>query len=182
MKLGLACLIFTLIFCSTVAIAQSKKTVYHPCALIDSLDKHLAFIPLNTSRIFVDSFDCRQTLLDSIASKYLRTHEQKYLEALSAIRVNGAERVEDLYTDIIARFAEKDFTGFVNDLYLAKGKYLPLEKELVATLNMMINGKPYKNKFMAVLQGQITKANEAKDKYKISYLEKLKQKIELDKY
>lgn len=166
----------------TLVSAQAKKTVYHPCFLLDSVDKHLVFIQQNTYRIFQDTFDCRQSLLDSIAVKYLRSKDKKYLDALSNIRNYGGERVENLYTDIMKRMAEKDFTGFINDLYLAKGKYASLEKELIATMNMMIDGRPYKQKYMGILNVQITKATDAKDKYKLYYLEKLKTKIEEEKY
>lgn len=149
---------------------------------MDSIDKNLTFIQQNAQRVFADTFDCRQVLLDSIAIHYTRTKDRKYLDALNSIRNNGADKVENLYTDIIKRFAEKDFSGFVNELYLGKGKYLALEKELIATMNMMIDGRLYKQKFIGLLHVQIAKAKDNKDKYKLYYLEKLKIKIEEDKY
>ncbi len=177
-------ILFLLCFVSVSAgiNAQAHKTVYYPCFLMDSIDKHLLFIQQNAQRIFIDSFECRQILLDSIAVKYLRQKDKKYLDALSAIRTNGGEKVENLYTDIVKRIAEKNFSGFINDLYLSKGKYAPLEKELIATMNMVIEGRPYKQKYMGILNVQLTKATEAKDKYKLYYLEKLKTKIEEEKY
>lgn len=170
------------ILSATLASAQTKRLVYHPCFLTDSVDKNLLFIQQNTYRVFQDTFECRQTLLDSIAIKYLRSKDKKYLDALSNIRNYGGERVENLYTDIMKRIVEKDFTGFISDLYLAKGKYASLEKELIATMNMMIDGRPYKQKYMGILNVQITKASDAKDKYKLYYLEKLKIKIEEENY
>lgn len=161
---------------------QTRKAVYHPCFLMDSIDKNLTFIQQNTFRVFADTLDCRQTLLDSIAVQYTRSKDKKYLDALNNIRNNGAERVENLFTDIIKRFAEKDFSGFVNELYLSRGKYAALEKELIATMNMMIDGRLYKQKFIGLLNVQIAKAKDGKDKYKLYYLEKLKTKIEEDKY
>ena len=166
----------------TNASAQSKKAIYHPCFLLDSVDKHLDFIRQNASRIFTDTVDCKQTLLDSIAQRYTGTKNSKYLEALSAIRQNPNAKVEDLYTDIVKRFIEKDFEGFLDQLYLAKGRLLPLQNELIGAMNMIVDGRPLKQKYMGNLDALIEKAKEEKDKFKEYYLEKLKVKIEEEKY
>lgn len=161
---------------------QGQKPVYHPCFLMDSVDKHLDFIKRNTQRIFVDTFDCRQTLMDSIASKYIATKNKKYLDALQAIRVYGNDKVEDLFTDIIKRLCEKDFYLFINELYASRGTLYALEKELITTMNMIIDGRPYKQKYIGQINVAISKAKDNKDSYKSSYLEKLKQKIEEERY
>lgn len=163
--------------------AQVKKLNYHPCFLKDSVDKHLDFIRLNASRIFIDSFDCKQMLFDSIGALYLSTSEKKYLDALTYIRnSSAASKVENLYTDVIRRFIQADFTDFLNQLYMGKGKYLALEKELVAAMNMIVDGRPYKQKYMGLLNVAIGKANDQKDLPRAAYLNKLKTKIEEDKY
>lgn len=164
------------------ASSQTRKANYHPCFLMDSIDKNLAFIRLNAPRIFIDSFDCRQDLLDSIGIKYLQTRKPLYLDALAAIRQNPAAKVEELYTDVITRFMQDDFGGFIDQLYTAKGKYLSLEKELIAAMNMIVDGRPLKKKYMGQLNVEIEKAKDKKDKYKQAYLEKLKLKIEEEKY
>jgi hypothetical protein len=167
----------------TIALdAQSKKPVYHPCFLLDSVEQRLDFIKANASRIFVDTFDCKETLLDSISVLYVRSKDKKYLDALAAIRQNPYAKVEGLYIDVIKKFVEDDFSGFLNQLYLAKGKYAPLERELIATMNMIMNGRPYKQKYMGLLGVEISKAQQAKDNYRAYYLQKLKTKIEDEKY
>lgn len=161
--------------------AQNTKPVYHPCFLMDSVEKHLDFIRLNASRIFIDSFDCKQKLFDSIAEAYVRSKDKKYLDALTYMRTSSAsEKVENLYTDVIRRLVQNDFSDLLDKLYLAKGKYLSLEKELVVTMNMIIDGRPYKQKYMGLLNVEISKAKDKKDTYKTAYLEKLKTKIEED--
>lgn len=171
-----------LFFAFTLTIAaQSRKINYSPCYLKDSVDRHLDFIKLNSSRIFKDSSDCRQSLIDSIGDRYLRTRQTMYLDVLASIRQNPAAKAEDLYTDIITRFIEDDFSGFVDQLAKGKGKYLSLEKELVAAMNMIVNGRPLRQKYMGELNLDIEMAKDKKDKYKQAYLEKLKQKIEEEK-
>jgi hypothetical protein len=172
--------LFAVVFLFNTA-AQAQKPVYHPCFLMDSVDKHLDFIRINAARIFVDSFDCRQTLLDSIAIKYVRTKNDKYLDVLSAVKQNPRAKVDELYTDIIKRLIEDDFSGFINQLYIGRGKYLPLEKELITTLNMIVDSRPLRQKYMGRLNVEIEKAKDAKDKYRQLYLEKLKLKIEEEK-
>ena len=164
--------------------AQYKKPVYQPCFLMDSIDARLDFIRINAARIFTDTFDCRQTLMDSIGARYIATKNNRYLDVLAAIHQNPAasEKVENLYIDPIKRFMEDDFAGFVNRLYLARGRYAPLEKELIATLNMIVDGRPYKLKYMGLLNVEIGKAKDAGDKSKQNYLEKLKLRIEEEKY
>ena len=162
--------------------AQTKKVIYHPCFLMDSVDKHLDFIVKNAGRVFTDSFDCRQTLLDSIAIRYVDTKDTKYLYVLSNIRTIANLKVENLYTDIVKRFVENDFAGFIEQLYVSKGRLLPLQNELIAAMNMIINGRPLKQKYMGLLNVEIEKAKDSKDKYKQAYLEKLKLKIEEEKF
>lgn len=170
------------VFCSFSSFSQTKKSVYHPCFLMDSVEKNLPFIQQHISRVFADTFDCRQTLLDNIAIEYSRTRDNKYLDALSLIRQNPKVKVQDFYTDIIKRFVETDFSGFLNQFYLARGKYQPLENELINTMNMMIGGRPYKQKYIGLLNVEISKSADSKDKYKGYYLKKLKTKIEEDKH
>ncbi|MES2621741.1 MAG: hypothetical protein V4615_12900 [Bacteroidota bacterium] len=163
--------------------AQSKRPVYNPCFLMDSAEKHLEFIKLNASRIFIDTFDCRQMLLDSIGAHYSRTKDKKYLDALTYIRNSSASaKVENLYTDVIRKFVQTDFTDLLNQLYTGKGKYMALEKELIAAMNMIVDGRPFKNKYMGLLNVEISKAKDKKDLARLSYLEKLKTKIENDEY
>src|SRR3954465_640221 len=99
---------FTLLLlasCFLLSFAQSRRPVYNPCLLKDSVDKHLEFVKLNASRIFTDTFDCRQSLFDSIGSRYIRSGDKKYLDALTYIRTSGAsKKVEDLYTEVIRKF------------------------------------------------------------------------------
>ncbi len=162
--------------------AQTRKAVYRPCLLLDSVEKRLDYIRMNASRVFTDTADCKQTLLDTIARRYISTKENKYLDALAGIRQNPNAKVEELYTDIIKRFVEDDFTGFIGKIYQAGGKYLPLEKELIATLNMIVDSRPLKQKYMGLLNVEIGKAKDTKDKYRQYYLEKLKLRIEEEKY
>jgi hypothetical protein len=166
------------------AAAQNIKPEYHPCFLLDSVDAKLEFIRINAERVFTDTFDCKQMLMDSIGARYLATKNNRYLDVLTAIHQNpgASAKVENLYIDVIKRFAEDDFPDFINRLYLAKGRYAPLEKELIATLNMIVNGRPYKLKFMGLLNVEIGKAKDAGDKYKLAYLQKLKLRIEEESY
>ncbi len=175
-------LVAFLLFLSLCSLAQKVKPVYHPCFLMDSVDAKLSFIQLNASRVFTDTVECKQNVLDNIAALYLKTKDRKYLDALSAIRQNPNAKVEELYTDIIKRFAEKDFSGFINDLYLAKGKYAALEKELITTMNMIVGAKPLKQKYLGLMNVEIEKAKDKKDSYKAYFFEKLKTKIEEEKY
>jgi hypothetical protein len=171
------------VFFSLVSFSQSRRPVYNPCLLTDSVDKHLEFIKLNASRIFIDTFECRQTLFDSIASRYIASRDKKYLDMLSYIRTSSASaKVEELYTEVIRKLIQSDFTGFVNQLYTAKGKYLPLEKEMIAAMNMIVDGRPYKQKYMGLLNVEISKAKDNKDTPRSYYLEKLKTNIEEEKY
>lgn len=165
-----------------VSFSQKAKPVYHPCFLMDSVETKLSFIQLNASRIFIDTVDCKQNVLDNIALLYVKSKEKKYLDALSAIHENPKAKVSELYTDLIKRFAENDFAGFINDIYLAKGKYFALEKELIATMNMIVGTKPMKQKYLGLLNIEIGKAKDKKNGQKAYFLEKLKTKIEDEKY
>lgn len=168
---------------SIVTFAQSKRPVYYPCFLMDSTEKNLEFIKLNASRIFIDSFDCRQMLFDSIGALYSRTKDKKYFDALNYIRnSSAATMVENLYTDVIRKFVQTNFSDFLNQLYSGKGKYLALEKELIAAMNMIVDGRPFKQKYMGLLNVEISKAKDKKDTARLYYLEKLKTKIENDEY
>lgn len=150
---------------------------------MDSVEKHLEFIKLNANRVFVDSFDCRQMLFDSIAAQYLRSNDTKFIDALNYLRNSSASsKVEGLYTDVIRKFIQSDFSGFLNRLYLGKGKYLALEKELIATMNMIVDGRPFRQKYMGLLNLEISKATDKKDTARTIYLEKLKTRIENDDY
>lgn len=162
--------------------AQTAKPVYHPCFLLDSVDKRLDFIKTNAAKVFVDSFDCKETLLDSIGMLYMRTKNKKYLDVLTSILQNPNAKVEGLYIDVIRKFLQNDFGGFLNELYVARGKYQLLEKELIGTMNMIVDGKPFKQKYMGQLNLQISIAKDKKDTAKVAYLEKLKVRIEEDKY
>jgi hypothetical protein len=148
---------------------------------MDSVDKRLEFIRLNALRIFTDTADCKQQLFDSIAVAYIQSGNVKYLDMLSSLHNSSAyNKVEDLYTDVIRILVTDNFSGFLAQLYSAKGKYLPLEKELVVAMNMIIDGRPYKQKYMGLLNVEISKARDKKDTNYALYLEKLKLKIEGD--
>jgi hypothetical protein len=175
-------LLLTFLVSSLCSFSQKAKPVYHPCFLMDSVDAKLSFIQLNASRIFTDTVECKQNVLDNIAALYIKTKDKKYLNALSAIRQNPNAKVDELYTDIINHFAENDFAGFINEIYLAKGKYFALEKELITTMNMIVGTKPLKQKYLGLLNVEIGKAKDKKDSYKTYFLEKLKTKIEDEKY
>ena len=162
--------------------AQTRKVNYHPCFLLDSVEQRLAFIKLNSGRIFVDTFDCKEALLDSIANGFIRTKDTKYLDALTAIGQNPNAKVQGLYTDILKRFVENDFTGFIDELYLARGRYVYLQNEMIGALNIIIDGRPFKRKYLGLLNVEIGKASDSKDKNRELFLEKLKQKIEEEKY
>lgn len=170
----------SLLFFTIGAVAQ-KKALYHPCHLMDSVDTRLDFIRFNAARIFDDTSDCRQELLNAIALKFTATKEERYLAVLSAIRQNTAAKVEEFYTDPIRSFLEDDFSGFLHRLYLSNGKYLPLEKELVAAMNMIVGDRPMKQKYMGLLNVEISKASDKKDIGKFTYLKKLQLRIEQEK-
>lgn len=173
---------FTLVILAAYTTqAQTVRPVYHPCFLLDSVDKRLDFIKANASKIFVDSFDCKETLLDSISMLYIRGKDKKYLDALTTILANPKAEVEGLYTDVVKRFVQNDFGGFLNELYVARGKYQLLEKELVTAMNMIVDGKPLKQKYAGQLNLQISMTKDKKDSAKLYYLEKLKTRIEEDK-
>ena len=174
--------ILLLLLSAVVSTAQSRKVNYHPCFLKDSVDTRLTFIRQNAGRVFIDSFDCKDALLDSIASCFIRTKEVKYLDVLTAIGQNPSAKVDGLFTDVVKLFAEDDFIGFVNQLYQAKGKYLPLQNELIAAMNMIVNGRPLKQKYMGLLNVEIERTKDTNDKYRQGYLEKLKSKIEGEQY
>lgn len=163
--------------------SQTIRPVYNPCVLADSIEKKLDFIRLNASRIFSDTADCKQQLFDSIAGQYLRTKDKKYLDALSYLRNSSASnKVEDLYTDVIRKLVQTDFSDFLLQLYTAKGKYLAIENELAITMNMIIDGRPLKQKYLGLLNVEISKAKDAKNLGYASYLERLKIKIEEDRH
>ncbi len=174
--------ILLLLSASVATQAQSKKVNYHPCFLMDSVDKHLSFIGQSAGRIFIDSFDCREALLDSIAAGYERTKDAKYLNTLASIRQNPYAKADELYTDVIKKLVESDFMDFVDKLYLAKGGLLPLQNELIATMNTIIDGRPFKQKYIGLLNVEIERAKDSNDKYRVLYLEKLKLKINEEKY
>lgn len=183
MKVVTRIVVFTLfVLAAQFVQAQKAKPVYHPCFLMDSAGQKLAFIQYNASRIFTDTVDCKQRLLNKIAGLYIETKEKKYLDALSAIRQNPNAKVDELYTDIVKRLIEDDFGGFIDALYQAKGHYYILEKELVGAMNMIVGAKPLKYRYQGLLNGEIEKAKDKKDAYKQHYLEKLKTKIEDEKY
>lgn len=162
--------------------AQAVKPAYQACLLKDSVEKKYDFIRLNSSRIFTDSMECKQALLDTIAAYYIDGKDKKYLDLLSTIRQNPNAKVSNNYTDIVKRIIENDFSGFIKQIYLSKGKYYALEKELIATMSIIIDGRPYKQKFMGLLNVDISIAKDKKDVYYQSWLEKLKVRIEEEKY
>lgn len=166
-----------------VTFSQSGKPTYNPCLLSDSVETRLDFIRLNAVRIFSDTADCKQHLFDSIATSYVRTRNKKFLDVLSYLRTSSASnKVEDLYTDVIRKFVQTDFSDFLLQLYNARGKYLALENELAITMNMIIDGRPYKQKYLGLLNVEISKAKDAKNTGYATYLEKLKLKIEEDRH
>lgn len=179
-------LLSVLFLLAALAIAKaqtgSSKPVYHPCFLMDSIDKNLEFIRVNSSKVFVDTFDCKDEVLRKIALRFIETKSVTYLNALSSIRQNPNAKVEELYTDIVKLIIENDFPGFVENLYTAKGKFYPLEKELISTLNMIVDGRMLKQKYFGLLNLEISKAKDKKDTYKEAYLNKLKTKIENEKF
>lgn len=181
MKLKSLFVSILLILAACTMQAQTAKPVYHPCFLLDSVDKRIDFIKANASKVFVDSFDCKETLLDSISMLYIRSKDKKYLDALTTILANPKAAVEGLYTDVVKKFAQDDFGGFINELYIARGRYQLLEKELVTAMNMIVDGKPLKQKYAGQLNLQISIAKDKKDSGKLYYLEKLKTRIEEDK-
>ena len=162
--------------------AQGRKVNYHPCFLLDSIEQRLAFIKQNASRIFTDSADCKETLLDSVAIGYIRTKDVKYLDALAAIRQNPAAKADGLFTDVITLIVKDDFIGFADQLYRSKGRLLPLQNELIGAMNMIVDGRPFKQRYMGQLNVEIERTKDSKDKYRQAYFEKLKQKIEEEKY
>lgn len=182
MKKTLCVSLLMILVTSFLAAQPKSKPTYNACLLKDSIDKNLVFIQQNINRIFTDTADCKQTLLDSIGVQYINTKNKKYLDALTNLRNVGTDKVQDYYTDVIKRFAEINFSNFLNDLYLGRGKYIALEKELVSTLNMIVDGRPLKTKYIGLLNVEISKAKDRKDTSKAYFLEKLKTRIELDKY
>ncbi|MBL0310514.1 MAG: hypothetical protein IPP77_12835 [Bacteroidetes bacterium] len=162
-------------------LAAQKKMLYHPCFLLDSVNTKIEFIRKNSVRIFDDTSDCKQELLDAIGERYLTTKDNKYLSALSAIRQNPSAKVEEFYIDLVQRFLQDDFPGFLQQLYASKGGYLPLEKEMVAAMNMIVGDRPLKQKYMGLLNVEISKAKDKKDLSKEAYLKKLRQRIEEEK-
>jgi hypothetical protein len=175
----LVCLLLTL---NISTQAQNKKTTYNSCLLRDSVEKRLEFIKLSAIKIFNDSADCKQTLLDSIGSKYMRTKDSRYLDALAVIRQTPGAKVSNLYTDLVKRLAENDFQEFINRLYDAKGRYLSLEKELIGAMNMIVNERPLKLKYYGLLNVEIDKAKDANDKLREAYFKKLKLRIANETY
>ena len=172
---------FVFLFLCSPVYSQKTKTNYSACFLADSVEIKLTFIQQNALRIFKDTSDCKQNVLDNIGALYVQTGDKKYLAALENIHQRAGEKVENLYTDIIKRFCEKDFIAFASDLFLAKGQYFNLEKELIETMNMIVGTQPLKQKYLGVLNAQIEKVREEKDNSAIVYWEKLKKRIENDK-
>jgi hypothetical protein len=174
---------FIALLCLATAYAQSVKPGYNPCLLSDSVEPRLDFIRLNAVRIFGDTADCKQRLFDSIGANYIRTKDKKFLDVLSCLRTSSAaNKVENLYTDVIRKFVQSDFSDFLLQLYNARGKYLALENELAITMNMIIDGRPYKQKYMGLMNVEISKAKDTKNSGYAAYLEKLKLKIEEDRH
>lgn len=169
------------LMCVTVTVAAQTAT-YHPCFLMDSTDKHLTFIQQNVKKVFNDTMDCRQQLLTNVAKLYNETKNKKYLDALLNIRAVGGDLVSGLYPDAVLVIAQNSFGSFLSDLYMARGKYYSLEKELIVCMNMIVEGRPLRQKYMGLLNVEISKAKDKKDTYKTAYLEKLKTKIEEEKY
>lgn len=167
---------------SAIESGAQKKTDYYPCFLKDSVKGRLVFIRQNAARIFTDTADCKDILLDSIAAGFINSKDIKYLDALTVISQNTYAKTDGLFTDAVNMLAKDDFTGFVEQLYLARGRLLPLQNELIAALNMIVNGKPLKQKYMLQLTTDIEKAKGSKDKYRESFLEKLKLKIAEEQY
>jgi hypothetical protein len=162
--------------------AQHVKPAYDACLLKDSVFLKADFIKLNAARIFTDSAECKGVLLDSIAVAYWDSSNLKMLELLSAIRVNPVAKAEMYFTEIVSRFVNKDFEKLLADLYNSKGRATGIEKELISVMNMIIDEKPLKNKYLGRMNVQIEKAKDKKDKYKTDYLTKLKYKIENEQY
>lgn len=171
---------FIFVWCTAPAVAQKNKPIYQPCLLADSAGQRLAFIQTYAYRIFSDTAECKQTLLDSIGALYITTNDKKYLTALETIHQRAAKGVEGLYTDLIKRFCEKDFAGFCHALYAAEGKYRHLEDELVETMNMIVGSQQYKQKYLGQLNVQVLSAKEKNDSRSKTFWEKLKQRIETD--
>ena len=162
--------------------AQQRVANYSPCFLADNVDKQLVFIQQYAWKIFTDTASCKGALLDTLATRFITTKDSRYLQTLSVIRQNKYAHVDEFYTDIVSRFIQDDFPGFLQQLYIAHGKMTALETEMIAALNMIVNGRTMKQKYMGLLNVEIGKAKDAKDVYKTSYLEKLKTRIETEKY
>lgn len=165
-----------------VATAFAQTATYHPCFLMDSTDKHLSFVQQNVKKVFNDTMDCRQQLLTNVAKLYNETKNKKYLDALLNIRAVGGDLVSGLYPDAILIIVQNSFSPFLNDLYSSRGKYYNLEKELIVCMNMIVEGRQLRQKYMGLLNVEISKTKDKKDTYKTAYLEKLKTKIEEEKY
>lgn len=173
-------LMFVVPLLAAPVMAQKSKPVYQPCLLADSAAARLAFIQTYAYRIFNDTAECKQILLDSIGSLYNNTADKKYLTALETIHERAAKGVEGLYTDLIKRFCEKDFAGFGRALFAAGGGYRHLEDELIETMNMIVGSQQYKQKYIGQLNVQVLLAKEKNDSRAQAFWEKLKQRIETD--
>ena len=166
----------------TVCLPAQSKTLFYSCRLVDSVESKLIFIQNNSSKIFTDTAECKQAILNHVVSLYISTKNKKYLNALTAIRLNPAAKVSDLYADVIIRLVQNDFTDFIQKLYLGKGKYAILEKELIFAMNMIVGNQPLKQKYFGTLNESIKKAAENKKTDELAYLKKLKVKIESEKH
>jgi len=160
---------------------NTRAQVYHPCFLMDSVDKHLDFVRVNAARVFIDTFECKDNLLKKITQRYIDTKDIRFLSTLSSIRQSQQAKVEEYYTELMQMLVATDFAGLLNQLYLARGKFYPLEKELIAAMNMMVDGRLLKVKYYGLLNLEIEKANAAKDSTKAAWLNKLKLRIDNEK-
>ncbi|MCS6935494.1 MAG: hypothetical protein NZM35_10155 [Chitinophagales bacterium] len=169
------------LLCAVVLHSSAQTSHPHPCSLTDSIQKHLPYIRQQVKRVFHDTINCRQVLLLRIAELYSANRDAKYLDALQYIRVTGDDLVSDLYPDVILAVLQRQFSGFLHDLYAGKGRYYALEKELVICLNMIVEGRPLKQKYLGLFNVEIGKAKDKKDAAKAAYLTKLKTRVEEDK-
>jgi|GEM_PF-2962221 hypothetical protein len=174
--------ILMLLLSVTVLYAQNGMVNYSPCFLKDSVDKKLPFIRQNAAMIFTETADCKDLLLDSIAMMFARTRDIRYISVLTIIHKNPLAKTNGLFTDAVMLLAEYDFTWFINQLYLGKGKYQLLQNELIAAMNMIIDGKPLKQKYTGRLNAEIERAKASHDENMEEFLEKLKMRIEGDQY
>ncbi len=181
-RMAVTCLLIVLLTGSTNVSAQQRGANYNPCFLAENVDKQLVFLQQYAWKIFTDTASCKGALLDTLAKRFITTKDSRYLQTLSVIRQNKYAHVDEFYTDIVSRLIQDDFPGLLQQLYLARGKMTALETEMIAALNMIVNGRTMKQKYMGLLNVEIGKAKDAKDVYKTSYLEKLKARIETEKY